>query len=319
LAGPSDQSREIRQDGANRIEGEGDISARLYAGGQDFSQTLKTALAEQGNRDKTSLSRIDGQNGPQIVDDYPGEVQTVQKDGRVVRERSPNGPDVVVAYDSNGKPHRFQDQPIKSLPVDFSGIPDWRLAQISRSAQELIKKYTPERGSNNEPDCKLSFNDISGIMKDIGKREDLTEVEKCRLWSDVRVKMQKDGVPLLDADEKTKMIDSWRGAGDPWHALITMNDQYHGNRLINMSPQEASKALIAHEDGAETKDMPAWKSAAWQLLRAARGRNEGDVNASEGQLAALRELRSQGTFAAYAEEWTRQFVRTDRDQYGRPR
>jgi hypothetical protein len=33
----------------------------------------------------------------------------------------------------------------------------------------------------------------------------------------------------------------------------------------------------------------------------------------------LRELRGKGTFSAYAEEWTRQFVRPEIDEYGRPR
>ena len=49
------------------------------------------------------------------------------------------------------------------------------------------------------------------------------------------------------------------------------------------------------------------------------GINKGDVFASEGQLKALRKLRSKGSFSAYADEWTRQFVRTDRDQYGNPK
>jgi hypothetical protein len=47
----------------------------------------------------------------------------------------------------------------------------------------------------------------------------------------------------------------------------------------------------------------------WQAARAILGINQGDINASEGQLSALRQLREKGSFAAYAEEWEKQFVR----------
>ena len=120
--------------------------------------------------------------------------------------------------------------------------------------------------------------------------------------------MRSQDLSINDADEKPEMIDSWKGSWDPWHALIGMNDGYHADKLINMSPEDASKAIFEHEDAKEGDDA----GLTWKAARFLLGINQGDINASEGQLNALRQLRDQGTFSAYAAEWERQFVREDR-------
>lgn len=291
------------------------VRADLYRDNPGFGQTLTSALTEQMTRDNSLLKLYeDNQNAP------PFEIVGAGQSARLARADHTSRPtEFITAYDDAGKPHRFQNQPIEKLPVDMSGIPDWRVKQISTKGDELIKKYTEGKTPDGNKDGKLSFNDIGNMMKDIGKMPDLTEVEKCRLWTDIRLKIQKNSVPILDADEKAEMIDSWKGSGDPYHALITMDDGYHGSRLINMEPEAASKAIQEHEHGAEAGQMPLVRGAIWKLAYNILGPNTGDINASEGQLKALRELRSKGTFSAYADEWTRQFVREDRDQYGRPR
>ena len=307
-----------------------ELGADLRRDPQDYSATLRIATGGRNEID-TSTQVLDGQNGPPVIvgdgaacRDANGNgkndvTATVSQDGRVVREKMECGVDNVVAYDDKGQAHRFADNPITKLPVDFSSIPDWRLKQVTDQADGLINKYKDGKTPDGKPDGKISFNDISNIMTDIGKMENLTEVEKCRLWSEVRNKLQSRDVSILDKDEKTEMIDSWKGSDDPWHALITMDDGYHANRLINMSPEDASKAIQDHENGGEVKDMPFPRSLLWRGAYLWYGQNTGDVNASEGQLSALRELRSKGTFSAYAQEWTRQFVRPEIDQYGRPR
>lgn len=285
---------------------------------KDFNRTYKAAVERAVSG--TALKPFDGDCAPTIsagADDQV--VSVVQKDGRPVRERMKNGPDTVIAYDEEGNAHRFRDEKITVLPVDFSKIPEWRLKQMNETAYKLIEKYMKGATPTGGPDGMLSFNDISDIMKDIGKMDDLTEVEKCRLWSEVRNVMQDRKVPVLDADEKREMIDSWKGSSDPWHALITLNDGYHGNRLINMSPQDASRAIQAHENGAEADSMGFFRGLLWRGAKMVYGVNQGDINASEGQLKALRELRRGGTFAHYADEWQKQFVRTDRDRFGSPR
>lgn len=298
------------------------VSERVYSNNDDFGKTLNAALDKQSGKDKTVLAQVDGPAGPpEIVDNSKDNkvIGTEMKDGKVVREHMQHGADVIVSYDDKGNAHRTTDHPITKLPVDMSEIPEWRNQQLTKTADGLIRNYTDGKTPSGLRDGRLSFNDISNIMKDISKMPDLTETEKCKLWSNVREQMQKNSVPILDADEKKEMIDSWKGSDDPWHAILHMGDGYHADKLINMSPEAASKAIIEHEDGAETKDMPLWRSAVWNTAHFLLGRNTGDVNASEGQLKALRELRSKGTFSAYANEWTEQFVRKDRDQYGRPR
>lgn len=292
---------------------------------QDFGETLRLVATGQ-NQPDAATRQFDGQNGPPVIVDAACDankngkndvVSTVSQDGKVVREKMECKPDMVVAYDNKGQAHRFPDNPITKLPVDFSSIPDWRLKQVNGQADGLISKYKDGKTPDGKPDGKISFNDISNIMKDIGKMENLTEVEKCRLWSEVRNKL--GGANILDKDEKPEMIDSWHGSDDIGHAIITMDDGYHGNFLINKTPEEASKAIQAHEDGTDDTKRSILGEAMFRGALLVYGINKGDVNASEGQLKALRELRSKGTFAAYAEEWTRQFVRPDIDQYGNPR
>ncbi len=308
--------------------GDLELGSVLRSNPQDFGATQR--LAQSGlNRSDATTQQFDGQHGaPVIVDGAAACIDankngkndvlsTVNKDGKLVREKMECKPDMVVAYDDKGQAHRFPDNPITKLPVDFSSIPEWRLKQVNGQAESLINKYKDGLTPDGKKDGKISFNDISNIMKDIGKMEHLTETEKCRLWSQVRNKL--GGVSILDKDEKEEMIDSWHGVDDVGHALITMDDGYHGNFLINKTPSEATKAIQAHEDGTDDTKRGIIGAAKFQGALLLLGINEGDIQASEGQLRALRELRSKGTFSAYADEWTRQFVRTDRDQYGNPR
>ena len=99
--------------------------------------------------------------------------------------------------------------------------------------------------------------------------------------------------------------------------MLGLNDGYHANRLINMSEEDASEAIRAHEYGAEASNKPLIKSILWQGAKLVLGVNTGDINASEGALRALRDYRVDGTFAAFASAWEKEFVRPDIDQYGR--
>lgn len=272
--------------------GDQDLAASLRKDPQDFGATLR--MAQAAPQDATR--QFDGQNGPPTIVDS-----------------------TIVAYDEKGQAHRFANHPITKLPVDFSSIPDWRLKQVTSKADGLIDRYKDPPKPDGKPDGRISFNDISNIMKDIGRMENLTEVEKCRLWSEVRNKLGSRGISLIDKDEVSKMIDSWHGVKDPGHALITMDDGYHGNFLINKTPEEASRAIKAHEDGSDDTQRTVTGEIMFRGALLVLGINKGDIEASEGQLRALRELRSKGRFSAYAEEWSRQFVRPDRDQYGNPR
>ncbi len=210
-------------------------------------------------------------------------------------------------------------QLVTNLPADFSSIPEGRRREILGMAAELLKPYTNKADANNrDPDGKVSFGEIGSIMDRIAKRPDLSELEKCRLWSDVRIGMGKMGLPIQDCDQVPKTIDSWHRT-DRGHALVTLDDGYHGNRLINMTPEQASKAIIDHENGADNGHYPLWKQIGWQGARLLRGINQGDVEASEGQLKALRALRETGMFADYAKEWKKQFVRSDVDSICKPR
>jgi hypothetical protein len=286
------------------------LLSSIYGDADSYRQALQTHNAAQELGAAACLEEFDSLFGAPVIDyasnicEGPAVVGTFEKDGRVVREDMSSGPDVVIAYDNQGNPHRFNDEPITKLPVDFNAIPDWRAQQLNESARGLIDKYYNQP---NAPDHELSFGDIANIMKDISQRQDLTEVEKCALWTQVHGIMGREELDITADDEKPEMVDSWKGSSDPWHALIGLNDGYHADRLVNMSPEDASKAIFEHEDSKEGEDA----GLTWRAARFLLGINQGDINASEGQLQALRQLREQGTFAAYAQEWGRQFVRKD--------
>ena len=216
---------------------------------------------------------------------------------RPVREKMSSGPDVVLAYDDQGNPHRFLDKKIEKLPPDFASVPEWRRQQLDRDANKMIDERCK--------DGTISFSQISDMMQEIAKRKDLTEVEKCSLFDLMEESVRRRHGATLefdDRDENPKMIDSWQGSEDPWHAFAPLSDPRH-NRLVNMPPEQASKEIFDFEDHEENSGIT------WKLARAVFGRNQGDIDASEGQLKAMRQLREKGTFQAYADEWDRQMVR----------
>ncbi len=249
----------------------------------------------------------DGQSGKA---DLAQSIYSKPEDFRRTMSLAQNSADSMKAFDGNaGAP-----QLVTQLPADFRSIPEGRRKEIAGMAGELLRPYTNKADANNrDADGKISFGEIGSIMDRIAKRPDLSELEKCRLWSDVRLGMGKMGLPIEDSDQVPKMIDSWHGAKDPWHALITLDDGYHGNRLINMTPEKATQAIIDHENGADNGHYPLWKQVGWQAAKIIRGVNQGDIESSEGQLKALRALRETGMFADYAKEWKKQFVRSKSD------
>jgi hypothetical protein len=253
-------------------EGSESLYEDLFSGSQDYSEALQSVSSDTGA--SQCLQEFDSIYGAPVID-FSSDIC-----------ESPE-----VSSTEGLK------EPITKLPVDFSGIPEARAQELDKGAQTLLDRYYGDE--------KLSFRDISDIQKDIARREDLTEVEKCRLWTGVHHQMREKDLSIDDSDENPAMVDSWKGSWDPWHAVIGLNDGYHANELINMSPEDASKAIFQHEDAKEGDDA----GLTWQAARFALGINQGDINASEGQLAALRKLRDNGSFAAYAEEWEKQFVK----------
>lgn len=250
----------------------------------------------------------DGDNKAPDTSNESDKATTVIKDdlGRVVREKSDSGKDVVVAYDDKGEPHKFPNEAIKQMPPDFSQIPDWRQKQLDKESDEMLNRYAGGKTAGESE--KLDFQKIADMQKEIGQRQDLTETEKCQLYTKIQNTMQEKGIYVDSFNEKKEMIDSWSGERDPWHAIAPLDDKYH-NRLLKLSPEEATRQIHEQEDSTEGDMHPTWAGrTAWKIARLTLGINNGDVNASEGQLKAMRALKEKGTFSAYADEWEKQFV-----------
>lgn len=194
-----------------------------------------------------------------------------------------------------GDAKESEKPPAVKLPADFSSIPPERQKQIKTMAEDMLKGKT-----------ETNFTEIGKMMDNIAGRKDLSELEKMKLWTDVR-----SGLPNLNIknhDENPKMIDSWHGAKDPWHALLRLDDTYHAGKLINMSKADADKAILAHEDGTDDTKRSPTKQLMFDIALKVFGINQGDVEASRGQLEALRALQRNGKFEDYANEWKKQFV-----------
>lgn len=221
-------------------------------------------------------------------------------------DNTPPMPEKIVAYDDKGEKHEFENEPIETVPPDFSKVPEWRQKQLDTDAKEILDKYSAPAGDDEDP--SMDFQKIADMQKEIAARQDLTETEKCLLYSKIQVNMREGGMTVENWNEKPEMIDSWTGQHDPWHAVAPIDDKYH-NRLTNMTPEESSAAIQEQEDHTEGDMHDSWyKRWAWKGMREVMGINQGDINASEAQVKCMRQMREKGTFGAYAEEWEKQYV-----------
>lgn len=304
--------------------------------GEKFEQSTETAVCE----DRSNEVAVCNQEAPEDLKSQRAEEAEARRSGRTVSscdlpkidltdikpedavcesktgvggESKPDGaaekkPDVITAVDDNGVPHQFENKPIEKMPPDFDQIPQWRKDQLQTQSTEMLDKYAPTDPYTQER--SMDFQKVSDMQKEIAARKDLTETEKCQLYSQIQETMRETPIKVENWNEKPEMVDSWQGEKDPWHAIAGMDDKYH-NRLVNMTPEEATKAIQEQEDYKEGDmhsgiDKYKWKAARWAL-----GVNDGDVNASEAQLKCMREMRNKGTFAAYADEWEKQYVNKD--------
>ena len=101
----------------------------------------------------------------------------------------------------------------------------------------------------------------------------------------------------------------------PWdvgHALLKggFRDGYHVP-MANLSAEAASAAIYVHElnEGTGKGFINQFGRYVLGELRGVR-LNTGDMAASEGQVAALREYKKHG-FTGYAKEWRRQFLESE--------
>src|SRR5262249_52225454 len=143
--------------------------------------TCKAPDASVSTSDNASRIPADQQPADKAAD------TTVKDDqGRVVREKGTDGKaDTVIAYDDKGEPHKFVNDPIKKMPPDFDQIPDWRKEQLQKQSDEMLQRYM-ETHNPYDNEKKLDFEKVAAMQKEIAQRQDLTETEKCQLYTDIQ-------------------------------------------------------------------------------------------------------------------------------------
>lgn len=257
------------------------LSHSLYSNPVEYQRIQGNNFAQLQSAADKSLQAFDKGGKPEIFGLTAKEAADPKKEASEPKKET--------GKESDNKP------PAVKLPADFSSITPERQKQIGTMAQDMLKGKS-----------ETNFTEIGKMMDTIASRKDLSELEKMKLWTDVR-----SGLPNLtikNHDENPKMIDSWHGAKDPWHALLRLDDTYHAGKLINMSKADADKAILAHEDGTDDTKRTTTNQIMFNIALGVFGVNKGDVEASRGQLEALRALQRNGKFEDYANEWKKQFV-----------
>lgn len=267
------------------------LSHSLYSNPVEYQRIQGNNFAQLQSAADKSLQAFDKGGKPEIFGLTAKETSEPKKNGAEPKTdgAEPKKDAQEIKKDTDNKP------PAVKLPADFSSIPPERQKQIGTMAQDMLKGKS-----------ETNFTEIGKMMDTIAARKDLSELEKMKLWTDVR-----SGLPNLtikNHDENPKMIDSWHGAKDPWHALLRLDDTYHAGKLINMSKADADKAILAHEDGTDDTKRTTTNQIMFNIALGVFGVNKGDVEASRGQLEALRALQRNGKFEDYANEWKKQFV-----------
>lgn len=237
-------------------------------------------------------------------------VGELKSGGLTVRERYRDNDtgktrDFVIAR-HNGIEHKFEDKPIVQIPFNSAeGIEPWRRKQIEQRGTKIIDEYAPKSFANGKG--VYDFNEFGETLTRISRMTDLTEREKVFLWDNIMKRRDTDYGTSTDGSRSAV-----RDSINPWdvgHALLKVGfrDGYHVP-MANLSAEAASAAIYAHELNEGTG-----KGFVNELGRYVVGQvlgvklNTGDIAASEGQVAALREYKKHG-FAGYAKEWRRQFL-----------
>jgi len=164
--------------------------------------------------------------------------------------------------------------------------------------------------TNTLSDGKVDFAEYGKILLQIANRKDWTEPEKLYAWTRLN---GDEGSRYSISTEHTnpKTLDSFRGGWDPYHAFLKAGarDGYHGP-MFSMDQEDANRVIEQHEKEEMTSGGWLRNSLRWGaglMLGGKDGINEGDVQASQAQAAALRQMRMDG-FIGYATEWNKRFV-----------
>ncbi|MBC8000527.1 MAG: hypothetical protein IAF58_21430 [Leptolyngbya sp.] len=294
-----------------KLPKETDTPAHINLAEPDIN--LSFLHAQKANLEKSNaLKDFDlSLNAFQIADasapQGPEVVGTMILNGRVVRKDMSEGPDQVIWYDKQGNSHAVLDQRITRMPVDIhAGIHPEREEQLARKANDILYAGADRSNLHLNPKPIVGFNSVANMMDAVAGSADLTEREKCNVWSRIVGGLKSDKYYMTAKDANPAVVDSWL-AGDVWHAVIPMNDSYHGDRLINLPRDRAINAILNHELGGEANHLQGFTRLKWLAAQRLLGPNQGDIESSRRQLNALDVFLKDG-FSGYSWAWRRLFV-----------
>jgi hypothetical protein len=286
--------------------------------------TTPNRIEEYLKNEKDALEENDAVSHPQRERRHGGrphqeflEVPAIPGDPMRVREREPKSGAMRTSEYSIGNAAQLDipGDPTKVVPVERRHSID----QAVRSMEDAFAHNQKEPGhyegvghyrTNTHNDGKIDFAEYGKILLEIANRKDWTEPEKLYAWT--RLNGDEGARYCISATHANqKVLDSFRGEWDPYHAFLKAGarDGYHGP-MSRMTEEESNRVILQHEKDEMTSGTWLRNTLRWGaglVLGGKDGINEGDIQASQAQAAALRQCRIEG-FIGYANEWNKRFV-----------
>jgi hypothetical protein len=205
--------------------------------------------------------------------------------------------------------------PAKLVPVERQKVIDQAVRSMEDAFAHNEKMPGQHEGrgdyqTNTLNDGTIDFREYGKLLFEIANQKDWTEPEKLYAWT--RLNGDEGTRYTISTEHSTeKTLDSFRGSWDPYHAFLKAGarDGYHGP-MFSMDEEDSSRLIEKHEIEEMTAGNWLRRTARWGaglVLGGKDGINEGDIQASRAQAAALRQMRADG-FIGYATEWNKRFV-----------
>lgn len=186
--------------------------------------------------------------------------------------------------------------------------------------QEQATRYISAADTDpRTPERSLDYNSFAGILNHLADRNDLNDLEKAYIWSNIadrkgqadnwsnRFENADYSISLDGSKDEIRDSQPGRAWNTPNHSVLSFLDGYHG--FGNPTPGENQSLAYLDRDEANRRIRDHESFLGFSL-------NDGDIQASQRVVAAFRQYRSADwgdKFEAFANEWQIQMLETRGD------
>lgn len=197
--------------------------------------------------------------------------------------------------------------------VNFERIDPHRQMYLEEQATRYI------RAGDTDPATRassLDYNSFAGILNHLSDRNDLNDLEKAYVWSNIadrkgdannwtnRFENAEYSISLAGSKDEIHDSQPGRAWNTPNHSVLSFRDGYHG--FGNPTPGDHQSLAYLDRDTANQRIRDHESFLGVSL-------NDGDIQASTRVVAAFRQYRTSDwgdKFEAFANEWQIQMLET---------